>query len=125
MDMVKYQLNEPDIFSLDCRIQKKRPDLRLIISSATLDAEEFYDFFNVNTSKDKSKDTCSIISLEGRMYPVDILYTVEPVNDYVEKAIQTVFDIHTKEPKGDVLVFMTGREEIDKVVSEITERAST
>jgi ATP-dependent RNA helicase DDX35 len=36
-----------------------------------------------------------------------------------------VFDIHTKEPEGDILVFMTGREEIDKVVSEITDRAST
>jgi ATP-dependent RNA helicase DDX35 len=59
------------------------------------------------------------------MYPVDILYTVEPVNDYMEKTIQTVFDIHTKEPEGDVLVFMTGREEIDKVVNEISERAST
>jgi ATP-dependent RNA helicase DDX35 len=99
--------------------------LKLIISSATLDAEEFYDFFNANTSKDRAKDTTSIISLEGRMYPVDILYTTEPVNDYVEKAIQTVFDIHTKEPEGDILVFMTGREEIDKVVSEIIDRAST
>ncbi|GAB5587907.1 hypothetical protein Unana1_02807 [Umbelopsis nana] len=107
------------------KILKKRHDLKLIISSATLDAEEFYDFFNANTSKDRSKDTASIISLEGRMYPVDILYTTEPVNDYVERAIQTVFDIHTKEPEGDILVFMTGREEIDRVVSEITERAST
>jgi ATP-dependent RNA helicase DDX35 len=99
--------------------------LRLIISSATLDAEEFYDFFNSNTSKDKDKDTATIISLEGRMYPVDVLYTTEPVNDYVEKAIQTVFDIHIKEPTGDILIFMTGREEIDKVVSEIADRAST
>ncbi|KAM3581319.1 hypothetical protein VKS41_006147 [Umbelopsis sp. WA50703] len=107
------------------KIQKRRPDLRLIISSATLDAEEFYDFFNSNTSKDKDKDTATIISLEGRMYPVDVLYTTEPVNDYVEKAIQTVFDIHIKEPTGDILIFMTGREEIDKVVSEIADRAST
>ncbi|KAJ2964476.1 hypothetical protein NQZ79_g615 [Umbelopsis isabellina] len=110
---------------LTYRIQKKRPDLRLIISSATLDAEEFYDFFNSNTTKDKAKDTATIISLEGRMYPVDVLYTTEPVNDYVEKAIQTVFDIHTKEPNGDILIFMTGREEIDRVVSEISDRAST
>jgi ATP-dependent RNA helicase DDX35 len=99
--------------------------MKLIISSATLDAEEFYDFFNSNTTKDSSKDTASIISLEGRMYPVDVLYTTEPVSDYVEKAIQTVFDIHTKEANGDILVFMTGREEIDKVVSEIADRAST
>lgn len=68
----------------------------MIISSATLDAEAFYRFFNHNTSKDKTKDTATIISLEGRMYPVDTLYTEEPLADYVEGAIQTVFDIHTK-----------------------------
>ena len=79
------------------RIQKKRSDLRVIISSATLDAEAFYRFFNHNTlTNDKTKDTATIISLEGRMYPVDILYSDKPVDDYVEKSIQTVFDIHTK-----------------------------
>lgn len=78
------------------RIQKKRPDLRVIISSATLDAEAFFRFFNHNHSSDRSKDTATILSLEGRMYPVDILYADQPVSDYVETTIQTVFDIHTK-----------------------------
>ncbi|KAF9334245.1 hypothetical protein BG006_002494 [Podila minutissima] len=67
----------------------------------------------------------AILSVEGRMYPVDIHYLDEPCSDYVEQAIQTVFDIHTKEPAGDILVFMTGREEIETVVSEIRERATT
>jgi ATP-dependent RNA helicase DDX35 len=107
------------------RIQKKRPELRVIISSATMDAEHFYRFFNTNTTKDISKDTATIISLEGRMFPVDVLYSDEPVSNYVEKAIQTVFDIHTKEPAGDILVFMTGREEIDTVVGEIYDRGKT
>ncbi|KAG0171394.1 hypothetical protein DFQ30_001077 [Apophysomyces sp. BC1015] len=107
------------------KIQKKRPDLKIIISSATLDAEAFHGFFNHNHTRDKSKDTASIISLEGRMYPVDILYTEKHVEDYVERAIQTVFDIHTKEPAGDILVFMTGREEIDTIVSELYDRAKT
>lgn len=107
------------------RIQKKRPELRVIISSATLDADQFYKFFNTNTTKDRSKDTATIISLEGRMYPVDILYLDEPVSNYVEKTIQTVFDIHTREPAGDILVFLTGREEIDTVVSEIYDRGKT
>ncbi|OAD09109.1 hypothetical protein MUCCIDRAFT_188277 [Mucor lusitanicus CBS 277.49] len=105
--------------------QKKRPELRVIISSATMDAEQFYGFFNTNTTRDSSKDTASIISLEGRMFPVDILYVDKPVVDYVEKCIQTVFDIHMKEPAGDILIFMTGREEIDKVVSEVYERGQT
>ncbi|KAG2225110.1 hypothetical protein INT45_011793 [Circinella minor] len=108
------------------KIQKKRSDLRVIISSATLDAEAFYRFFNHNTSTtDKGKDTATIISLEGRMYPVDILYSDKPVDDYVEKSIQTVFDIHTKEPAGDILIFLTGREEIDTVVAELYERSRT
>lgn len=68
----------------------------MIISSATLDAEAFFQFFNHNHTSDQSKDTACIISLEGRMYPVDILYVDEPVQDYVEHTIQTVFDIHTK-----------------------------
>ncbi|KAI8645640.1 P-loop containing nucleoside triphosphate hydrolase protein [Parasitella parasitica] len=107
------------------KIQKKRPELRVIISSATMDAEQFHGFFNANTTRDPQKDTAAIISLEGRMHPVDILYAEKPIVDYVEKCIQTVFDIHMKEPAGDILVFMTGREEIDTVVSEIYERGKT
>lgn len=90
-----------------------------------MDAEQFHGFFNTNTSRDPAKDTAAIISLEGRMFPVDILYMDKPIVDYVEKCIQTVFDIHIKEPAGDILIFMTGREEIDKVVSEVYERGKT
>ena len=49
---------------------KKRPELRLVVSSATLDAEEFFKFFNTNESGDPQKDTASILSVEGRMYHV-------------------------------------------------------
>ncbi|RUP46148.1 P-loop containing nucleoside triphosphate hydrolase protein, partial [Jimgerdemannia flammicorona] len=107
------------------KIQRKRPDLRLIISSATLDAEAFLDFFNTNTTGDPAHDTAAIVSLEGRTFPVDIMYAEAPVDDYVERAVQTVFDVHTKDSPGDVLVFMPGRDQIEKVVSEVTERATT
>jgi ATP-dependent RNA helicase DDX35 len=90
-----------------------------------MDAEQFYRFFNHNTTKDPAKDTATIISLEGRMFPVDVLYSEKPIVDYIEKSIQTVFDIHTKEPAGDILMFLTGREEIDTVVAEIYERGKT
>ncbi|KAF9900101.1 hypothetical protein BX616_002690 [Lobosporangium transversale] len=108
------------------KILKKRPELRVIISSATLDAEAFAAFFSTNkTPDDASLDNTAILSVQGRMYPVDIHYLAEPSSDYIETAIQTVFDIHTKEPAGDILVFMTGREEIEQVVNEIRERATT
>ncbi|CAG8532054.1 4999_t:CDS:10 [Paraglomus brasilianum] len=111
------------LFGLLKKIMKKRPELRVIISSATLDAEAFYDFFNINTTDDTSKDNVSIISIEGRMFPVDIHYLEEPCSDYIEKAIETVMDIHLKEGTGDILVFLTGREQIDSAVEEIANRA--
>ncbi|KAG9295943.1 hypothetical protein G9A89_011795 [Geosiphon pyriformis] len=107
------------------KIKKKRPELRIIISSATLDAEAFYKFYNTNTTDDREKDDAFVISLEGRMFPVDIHYLKEPCSDYVEKSIQTVFDIHVKQPVGDILLFLTGRDEIELVVEEIKERAAT
>lgn len=110
------------------KIRKKRPELRIIISSATLQAEDFRSFFaesNEETTPDGEKkgDVASIISLEGRTYPIDILYLETPAEDYLEKAISTVFDIHANEPKGDVLVFLTGREEIDQAVQAVSERS--
>ena len=84
------------------KIRKRRPDLRIVISSATLQAEAFLRFFAGETGDGRVEDselgdsTGRIISLEGRMYPVDILYTEEPVEDYVERAVKTVFDIHTR-----------------------------
>ncbi|KFY39892.1 hypothetical protein V494_03778 [Pseudogymnoascus sp. VKM F-4513 (FW-928)] len=115
------------------KIHKRRPELRIIVSSATLQAERFLSFFTAddtattkdsNETKESDKDVGAIVSLEGRMYPVDILYTESPAEDYLEMAIQTVFDIHTKEPEGDILVFLTGREEIDKAVQAISERSA-
>ncbi|RFU30090.1 hypothetical protein B7463_g6239, partial [Scytalidium lignicola] len=135
------------------KILKRRPnDLRIIISSATLQAEDFLKFFSGNvyakpkpvvddamtlddlitqgSSGTNGNDGAGgevgrIISLEGRMYPVDMLYSETPVEDYLEKAIQTVFDIHTKEPDGDILVFLTGREEIDSAIQAISERSAS
>lgn len=111
------------------KIRKKRTDLRIIISSATLQAEDFRNFFSEPEGRDTpdSKQTgnvASIVSLEGRTYPIDILYLDTPTEDYLEKAVSTVFDIHANEPKGDILVFLTGREEIDQAVQAVSERSS-
>ncbi|OLL26800.1 putative ATP-dependent RNA helicase DHX35 [Neolecta irregularis DAH-3] len=102
------------------KIMKKRPELKIIVSSATLDAEAFQKFFNTNTMDDKEKDTAGIISLEGRTYPVEIMYLEEATENYVQKTIETVM----KEEDGDILVFLTGREEINRCIEEIQDRAS-
>ncbi|WZH39355.1 P-loop containing nucleoside triphosphate hydrolase protein [Fusarium acuminatum] len=110
------------------KIIRKRPELRIIISSATLQAKEFLEFFTrssddqVKDKQDKKDEIGAIVSLEGRTYPIDILYLESPAENYVEKAIDVVFDIHTQEGEGDILVFLTGREEIDNAIQAVSER---
>ncbi|KAH8155842.1 uncharacterized protein LAJ45_00854 [Morchella importuna] len=116
------------------KIRRKREELRIVISSATLQAEEFVKFFEGDEPPDQGKgkgkgkevdkkELAKIISLEGRCYPVDVLYLEEPTENYVEKAMQTVFDIHLKEGEGDILLFLTGRDEIENTVSAIRSRS--
>lgn len=104
------------------KIIKRRPDLKIIVSSATLDAEKFADFFQ---SDDSSDSQCKVVSIEGRTYPVDIMFLEQPTDDYVERAVQTAFTIHQQEPPGDVLVFLTGREEIETAMEKLSDLASS
>ena len=111
------------------KVSKRRPDLRIIISSATLQAEDFLHFFS-GSQPDQNGDAAEqsvgrIISLEGRMYPVDTMYLEDPAENYVERAVKTVFDIHTSEQDGDILLFLTGREEIDTALQLITDRVAS
>lgn len=113
------------------KISEKRPELRIVVSSATLQAEDFLRFFageefvtNPNSGEIGGK-VGRIISLEGRMYPVDVLSLESPAEDYVERAVKTVSDIHLQEPEGDILVFLTGREEIETAAELISERSAT
>ncbi|KAI1438652.1 P-loop containing nucleoside triphosphate hydrolase protein [Xylaria sp. CBS 124048] len=107
------------------KIRRRRPELRIVISSATLQAEDFLSFFSDSKNQESADDKLgTIISLEGRTYPIDVLYLESPAENYVERAISTVFDIHSTESDGDILVFLTGREEIDRVVQTISERSA-
>ncbi|KAL8647824.1 MAG: hypothetical protein Q9210_005330 [Variospora velana] len=112
------------------KILQRRPELRIIISSATLQAEAFLLFFRGAETSARGDganvhDVGQIVSLEGRMYPVDSLFLEDPAENYVEKAIKTIFDIHSTEADGDILVFMTGREDIDAIIEMITDRAAS
>ncbi|KAI6027416.1 P-loop containing nucleoside triphosphate hydrolase protein [Pisolithus microcarpus] len=85
------------LFALVKDIARFRPELRLLISSATMDAEKFSEYF----------DNAPVFYVPGRRYPVDIHYTPQPEANYLHAAITTVFQIHTTQPKGDILVFLT------------------
>ena len=72
------------------RIRRKRPSLRLIVSSATLDATSFLNYF----ASGNSPGEATIVSLEGRGYPVQVAYLQDPVPDYVQKAVDVIWSIH-------------------------------
>jgi ATP-dependent RNA helicase DDX35 len=105
------------------KVQKKRPDLRLVIASATIDAQEFKDFFNGrNTINKDLPESVSIMSIEGRQFDVEILYYHEPVSNYATSAVETAWDIHCMEAEGNILIFLTGQEEIDYVAELLQEK---
>jgi len=89
---------------------KARPDLKLVIMSATLDAGKFQQYF----------DNAPLMNVPGRTHPVEIFYTPEPERDYLEAAIRTVIQIHMcEETEGDILLFLTGQEEIEEACKRI------
>lgn len=106
------------VLGLVKKIAKKRDNLKIIISSATMDCELFHDFFNFR-SKTSQKDTSVILSVEGRMYENQVFFLDEPCPDYVTKTVDTIMKIHHKEPHGDILAFLTGQEEISTTMRMI------
>ncbi|XP_026925890.1 probable ATP-dependent RNA helicase DHX35 isoform X3 [Acinonyx jubatus] len=84
---------------------------------------KFRDFFNQNETSDPTRDTCVILTVEGRTFPVDIFYLQSPVPDYIKSTVETVMKIHQTEGDGDILAFLTGQEEVETVVSMLIEQA--
>ncbi|KAL2635174.1 hypothetical protein R1flu_006653 [Riccia fluitans] len=67
-------------------------------------------------------DGAPIIEVSGRLYPVEILYTQFPVEDYLAVAIRTAVQIHACDSPGDILVFLTGEGEIEAATRKITRK---
>jgi len=100
------------LFALAKDVARFRPDLTLIISSATLDSEKFSAYF----------DKAPVFNIPGRRYPVDIYYTKAPEADYLDAAVVSVLQIHITQPLGDILVFLTGQDEVDAAAETLALR---
>ena len=132
------------------QVLKQRKDLKLVVMSATLEAEKFQEYFL----------DAPLMKVPGRLHPVEIFYTQarhippsslsklaqdvpssksakcwtqamnkhlgvqEPERDYLEAAIRTVVQIHMCEPPGDILVFLTGEEEIEDACKKIAKECA-
>ncbi|XP_048117173.1 pre-mRNA-splicing factor ATP-dependent RNA helicase DHX16 [Alosa alosa] len=100
------------LFGLIKDISRFRADLKVLVASATLDTERFSCFF----------DDAPVFRIPGRRFPVDIFYTKAPEADYLEACVVSVLQIHVTQPHGDVLVFLTGQEEIEACCELLQDR---
>ncbi|KAL1242428.1 hypothetical protein TSPI_08879 [Trichinella spiralis] len=91
-------------------VSQQRADLKVVVMSATLDAGKFQQYFN----------NAPLMAVPGRTFPVEVFYTPEAERDYVDATVRTVIQIHLcEEVEGDILVFLTGQEEIEEVCKRI------
>merc|ERR1719343_756861 len=100
------------LFGLVKDVSRFRDDLKLVISSATLDAEKFSEYF----------DDAPIFRIPGRRFPVHIYYTKAPEADYIDACMITVLQIHLTRGLGDVLVFFTGQQEIEEAMDMLSQK---
>mmetsp|Transcript_37049 Transcript_37049/g.78217 ORF Transcript_37049/g.78217 Transcript_37049/m.78217 type:complete len:721 (-) Transcript_37049:101-2263(-) len=87
----------------------KYGELKVVVMSATLDAQKFQSYFH----------GAPLLKVPGRTFPVEVFYTAEPERNYVEAAVRTAIQIHKCEGPGDILVFLTGEQEIEQACEEI------
>ena len=97
------------LFGMLKEVLSQRKEIKLVVMSATLDAEKFQNYF----------EGAPLVTVPGRLFPVEVFFTQEAEEDYVSAAVRTVLQIHSFEEPGDILVFLTGEEEIENACTEI------
>ncbi|ORZ37388.1 putative ATP-dependent RNA helicase DHX33 [Catenaria anguillulae PL171] len=94
------------------RILKQRPNLKVIVMSATLESGLFTNFF----------PGAHLLHIPGRLHEIRVFHAHAPPNDYVDASLRTIFNIHQKQPlPGDVLAFFNGQEDIEAASSLLRE----
>lgn len=105
-------LNTDVLMGLLKKVLARRRDLKLIVTSATMNAERFSQFYG----------NAATFYIPGRTFPVDVLFSKTACEDYVDSAVKQTLAIHLSQPQGDVLVFMTGQEDIEITCQVLQER---
>lgn len=117
--------------------------LKVVVMSATADMESLLGFFQEGFKHQEQGQKCivngdaaekngvtssqgiSVCRIKGRQFPVKTIYSPEPVHDFVDAALKTIFQIHYKEPMpGDILVFLTGQETVEALEHLVNEYAT-
>ena len=96
------------------QVVQRRRDLKLIVTSATMNAEQFSTFFG----------GVPVFNIPGRTFKVETFFAKVLPEDYVEAAVKQVLTIHLSSPPGDILIFMTGQEDIETTCEVLADRVS-
>lgn len=111
------------------KILRQRPHLRVIVSSATLQAEKLALFFAQGRGRERppgAPDPApAILTVEGRCYPVQLHYLRAPCSNYLNAAVTAVLEIHRAEVPGDVLVFLSSQEEIESCIESLQQQVES
>lgn len=89
---------------------RARPDLRVVVASATLDTAKFANFFA------RQGIPAPVESVKGRTFPVELRYHSDSPPDFVRGAAECAASIHKEAAPGDILVFLPGADEISEAV---------
>ena len=98
--------------------QPPPPELKIIVMSATLDAHKFADFFSTPDASARMQPA-PIVYVRGRQHAVNVFFSEQICEDWMDAALKTILQIHLQQPLGDVLVFLTGQEEIEKMKAQL------
>lgn len=108
-------LNTDVLFGILKKVVARRLDMKLVVTSATLDARKFSDFFG----------GVPVFHIPGRTFPVERYWSKTPIEDYVDGAVKQALTIHLSHPPGDILIFMTGQEDIEATCFVLAERIAS
>ncbi|XP_057433734.1 pre-mRNA-splicing factor ATP-dependent RNA helicase DEAH7-like isoform X2 [Lotus japonicus] len=105
-------LNTDVLFGILKKVVAQRRDFKLIVTSATLNAQKFSNFFG----------SAPVFHIPGRTFDVNTIWSKTPCEDYVEGAVKQAMTIHLTSPPGDILIFMTGQDDIEAACYALAER---
>ena len=113
--------------------------LKVVVMSATLDAAAAAQYFGRSSSSDREAsegapaDTATasaatvtparVVLVPGRAHPVEVRYLPAPEPSYVDAALRAVLQVHAEEDAGDILVFLTGQDEIEALARLLVDRS--